>query len=284
MKASPCNLSDGAIAGICGNIYAESHFNPAARNPNDLGMESLGLCQWRGTRAEKLKKLASANSLTWSDFAVQLTYLINELTQNNTYKSRVLVPLQGTTDFKKASEIWGDKFEVFAGHSNYSGKEHMKRKDFAGAFYDGFVNGKFEYAGEAENLNDVSANTAEEGNGPSNKNDFELSEDYYALYDKSGTIEVDDWNPLDEALIIDVEFNKEDGVFPNSSFPMLNNKEEEAQAQRPDFIGEKKQYQNTLPPVLTQKLKPTIALSEHSVPLDSKPENETSKPFLEKNL
>lgn len=66
-------LSRNHAAGILANIRAESGFNSAAFNPDDLGARSIGLFQHRATRADKLEKSVPDWRTNWRgqiDFAL----------------------------------------------------------------------------------------------------------------------------------------------------------------------------------------------------------------------
>ena len=67
--------SDYATAGVMGNIYGESGFNP--KSVNSIG--ASGICQWLGGRKENLIAYASSKGTTWEDETVQIEFLIGEL-------------------------------------------------------------------------------------------------------------------------------------------------------------------------------------------------------------
>lgn len=68
-------------AGICGNMFAESGFNPTAVNPSS---KAIGLCQWLGARKKRLQALADSKSTTITDIDLQLAFLVQEI--NGTHK------------------------------------------------------------------------------------------------------------------------------------------------------------------------------------------------------
>lgn len=74
------NYSAIIAAGIVGNMWTESKWNPTSVNKNDYGKESIGLCQWRDDRNVKLRKFAKSKGRNWQDIDVQIAYLITELT------------------------------------------------------------------------------------------------------------------------------------------------------------------------------------------------------------
>ncbi|MCR5075407.1 MAG: hypothetical protein K6A79_06360 [Ruminococcus sp.] len=67
--------NDGAICGLLAHLYAESRFNPTAKN-NSSG--AYGIAQWRDSRKTNLM-----NKGNYSNVDVQLDFLISEL--SNTY-------------------------------------------------------------------------------------------------------------------------------------------------------------------------------------------------------
>lgn len=67
--------SPEGIAGIMGNVHAESGFNTSIR-PGDQG--SIGICQWRGSRADRLKAYASAHNLAVDSIEAQAGFLAYE--------------------------------------------------------------------------------------------------------------------------------------------------------------------------------------------------------------
>ncbi len=75
--------SRAAAAGILGNIYAESEFNPSALEPNGVGH---GIIQWSWDRwygADGLQRFASSHGRNWQDLALQLAFFKHEAIENN---------------------------------------------------------------------------------------------------------------------------------------------------------------------------------------------------------
>ena len=68
--------SEYAIAGVMGNIYGESGFNPAAVESNG---EGIGLCQWSYGRKKQLIEYANSKGKEWSDLNTQIEFLITEI-------------------------------------------------------------------------------------------------------------------------------------------------------------------------------------------------------------
>lgn len=69
-------LGSAVVAGIMGNMFQESRYDPTAENP-DSG--AYGICQWLGPRKDALAQKASSMGTTISDLNAQLEYLWDEL-------------------------------------------------------------------------------------------------------------------------------------------------------------------------------------------------------------
>jgi hypothetical protein len=100
-------------AGALGNFQQESTMNPAAVEPNGAGH---GLAQWSFDRWAKLQSLASSEGKEWSDIAVQLKMIQNELNDESGYSgegSRLLAASEfaTVTDPAKASYIFQLSYE-----------------------------------------------------------------------------------------------------------------------------------------------------------------------------
>lgn len=71
-------FSEYAVAGVMGNIYAESGFNPEIiEHGNGVG---FGLCQWSYGRRNQLELYAAAKGVEASDVNTQIEFLMGELT------------------------------------------------------------------------------------------------------------------------------------------------------------------------------------------------------------
>lgn len=105
--------------GIMANIYKESGFDPNAYNPNDLGKESYGICQWRDTRLTALKSYCSENGLDYTSAYGQMRYLQYELktTEKNAWNH-----MQGFENTQQgaydAACAWAQWFERCAHYYN----------------------------------------------------------------------------------------------------------------------------------------------------------------------
>lgn len=245
--------------GAAGNMFAESRFNAGAWNPNDNGSPSGGLCQWHLERLSSLQNFAAKVPVNWKTMDVQLSYLNSEL--NGNYKSVGSV-LKTTNSVERASETWGDKFEVFAGHSNFQGAEHMKRKKYALAIYNGIKGAGWE-------AGDVSDYAGENGeNSPS------VVEDSSTIFDEM--VEVDMKGDLDDPFMDLSEYAKfadyeklsesdnqylkihENTVNENATNDAPQKSLEETHSEIKSDGTEVK------PPILNQIFAPSISVSEHS--------------------
>jgi len=76
LSNSGIGLQDYMIAGILGNLHAESKFNTGAVGD---GGTAVGIAQWREGRLDNLKKFASANKADWRSLNVQSQFIVWEL-------------------------------------------------------------------------------------------------------------------------------------------------------------------------------------------------------------
>ena len=105
-----------AIAGIMGNMWAESRYNPSANqldnepnmNPYKAG---VGLCQWTETRKDTLNSVAAGMGTTWTDVNAQLTHLWNEIGPGGYYHEH-LQAMCKMSDVAQATQYWFSNFEV----------------------------------------------------------------------------------------------------------------------------------------------------------------------------
>ena len=75
-KGIPANV----IAGIMGNLQAESGFNSSAVGD---GGQSIGLAQWYDSRGNNLRNFAQQRGKEWNDIGTQLDFLLDEVQQSN---------------------------------------------------------------------------------------------------------------------------------------------------------------------------------------------------------
>lgn len=230
--------------GAVGNMMAESGLNPGAYNANDRGKPSAGLCQWRAERFDKMKSMASSGGKSWQSLDVQVAYLKKEL--NGPYTSCRNGCSSASTP-ERASEIWGQKFEKFAGYNNLGGREHTRRKKFSREIYNGIKNGKW----TAENLDEKEPESTEvyvpeggnnEYSGPSNTPSPDSGD--FANITGYGI----DWENDDSLIVFEKEPDGGENSLNSSNFTPMT----------PKSPG-------TKPPTLSQKFSPSISISEHSV-------------------
>lgn len=119
-------LSKEAVAGIMGNLYAESGFNTSIYG--DKGT-SAGIAQWHAGRLTNLKKFGGDK---WKDLDTQLNYLWNEL--NGPY-SKTLRALRSAKTAGEASHAFGYGFERFKGFENPNHPTYAKRAQLSNKFY-----------------------------------------------------------------------------------------------------------------------------------------------------
>jgi len=72
-------LSAAQAAGVMGNFYAESSFNPSAIEDTSRAEKGHGLAQWTFGRWTNLSNFASQQGKAWDDVNVQLGFLKTEL-------------------------------------------------------------------------------------------------------------------------------------------------------------------------------------------------------------
>ena len=106
-------LNDIQAAAICGNIEAESEYNPSAKN--EIG--AIGICQWLNDRATKLQELASSKGKNWNDLSVQLEYLWSEIGPGGYYNQ--FVQAMANQSIEDAVVTWEKGFEVSGDTASY---------------------------------------------------------------------------------------------------------------------------------------------------------------------
>jgi LAS superfamily LD-carboxypeptidase LdcB len=83
-------LNDFAIAGIMGNLFAESNFITQSFNVGGAGCGAYGIGQWRSTRQEKLANYADVNNLKIDSLDAQIGFLSEELKSTFPYTFNAL--------------------------------------------------------------------------------------------------------------------------------------------------------------------------------------------------
>ena len=107
-------LSDIQAAAICGNIEAESGYNPSAVAP---GTGAKGICQWYMDRATKLDSLAASKGKKWDDLSVQLEHLWSEIGPGGYYNQ--FVQAMDGQSIEDAVVTWEKGFEVSGDTQSY---------------------------------------------------------------------------------------------------------------------------------------------------------------------
>ena len=107
-------LNDIQAAAICGNIEAESGYNPSSVNS---GSGAKGLCQWYQDRATKLDQLAQSKGKKWDDLSVQLEYLWSEIGPGGYYNQ--FVQAMANQSIEDAVVTWEKGFEVSGDTASY---------------------------------------------------------------------------------------------------------------------------------------------------------------------
>jgi hypothetical protein len=103
-------LSDMAIAGIMGNMFAESRFIPTAYNSGGGGCGAYGFVQWRAGRQSKMIDYAKASNLTSNSYIAQIGYINKELVETWTYTREALV--NNATSPELAAKIFHQTYEA----------------------------------------------------------------------------------------------------------------------------------------------------------------------------
>lgn len=118
-------LTPAQAAGVEGNFYIESRFDPTAYNAKE---GAIGLAQWEGDRRTKLQQYARSQGRTETDLMTQLGFLWQEL--QGPEKS-ALSALRGAGSASEAAAVFDQKFE------RSSGASRQGRVDAANSIYKG---------------------------------------------------------------------------------------------------------------------------------------------------
>lgn len=101
-------LNKEAIAGIMGNWFRESGFQPEAFNHKGGACGAYGLAQWRGERIKNLEKLATSKNKSSNDYEVQIEFLYQEL---STLFKYTLSALEKVKTYEEAVKIFYMTYE-----------------------------------------------------------------------------------------------------------------------------------------------------------------------------
>jgi hypothetical protein len=118
-------LTPAQVAGVEGNFYVESKFDPTALNQKE---GAIGFAQWEGDRRTALQRFAASQGRTETDTQTQLDYLWSELTGP---ESAALAALKTAKTPEAAASVFDQKFE------RSSGGARQARMDAAHDIYTG---------------------------------------------------------------------------------------------------------------------------------------------------
>lgn len=121
-KGLPANV----IAGIMGNLQAESGFNSSA--VGDEG-NSIGLAQWYAGRGDNLRNFAQQRGTEWNDIGTQLDFLLDEVAKGNPE----LLNRMANLSPHEAAILFHDEFEKSADTPEMK----ARRGDYATDIYNG---------------------------------------------------------------------------------------------------------------------------------------------------
>jgi hypothetical protein len=133
-------LTKAQAAGIVGNLAKEGlMMRDLGQEIHDVNGPSAGIAMFHDVAGKHghlsaLKQFAQERGLNWKDLETQLLYLWEGSLNGKKYGQSVINQirqLQGSDQdvAERASFIWGDKYEVFQGHSNWNHKSHQARRN-----------------------------------------------------------------------------------------------------------------------------------------------------------
>lgn len=140
-KARGFASPESFAAAMTNNMYFESGLNAGRINPNDKGLRSVGLMQWRGDRDQALQAYARSNGGDWRDAKTQIGFMFSELEGAQGRTNNIYSRLKSSTDpTTSMSTIFG--FTRFEGYNDPNSKEYRKRM--------GALNGVVKVAGSGQ--------------------------------------------------------------------------------------------------------------------------------------
>jgi Phage tail lysozyme len=104
-------LSAAQVAGVEGNLYVESGFDPTNVNPKE---GAIGIAQWEGSRRTALRSYAARTGGSESSLTTQLGFMWNELTGS---ESSSLSRLRATTTPGDAAAVFDQYYERSSGEA-----------------------------------------------------------------------------------------------------------------------------------------------------------------------
>ena len=106
MRLGQYGFNKFAIAGILGNLQAESNFNPGSLALDSNGLWSGGIAQWNGGRLDALKRFAAARGKPWNDLVTQIDFLVSEVSP------QLKADLNSAQSAGYAALVFVNRFEV----------------------------------------------------------------------------------------------------------------------------------------------------------------------------
>lgn len=150
-------FSDYAVAGVMGNIKAESGFRTGAVEAGNNN-EGNGLCQWSYGRKTQLKSYAASKGVEWTDADTQIEFMITEIMRTGPAKGYAKTQWNNSSynAWKNASSA-SEAAEIFCKEFERPGIPHMEnRKKYAEEFYE-------KYKGLTYNIEDYQGEVSYDG-------------------------------------------------------------------------------------------------------------------------
>lgn len=131
--------SEYAVAGVMGNIYGESGFDPTAIEKKTR--EGHGLCQWSFDRKVNLFSYAASKEKDWTDVDIQIEFLVAELSRVGDAVPFTENQISGEyrTNWENATSVEDATLAFCLGFERCSYKDYLdskqKRVDAAESYY-----------------------------------------------------------------------------------------------------------------------------------------------------
>lgn len=127
-------FSEAATAGILGNIYAESNYNPAVIQGNGKG-PAAGLFQWenynkKSSRWKAMSDYAQSKGKNWTDLGSQLEFMHSEMTGSEKWAWKHYSKKSGVSsldEFKKLNDV-AAATNAFMSTMERPGKPHLEKR------------------------------------------------------------------------------------------------------------------------------------------------------------
>ncbi len=124
--------SEYAVAGVMGNMYGESGFNPSiVEYGKDEYKYGIGLCQWSFGRNAQLRAYAASKGKEWTDEDIQIEFLIAELSREGDAVPFTENQISGTyrTNWENATTVEEATLNFCLGFERCSTKAYYDSKD-----------------------------------------------------------------------------------------------------------------------------------------------------------